>query len=66
MIRFEVPDMTCGHCAGSVEKAIKAVDPTASANVDLSTKTVSVESAIAPEIISASIADAGYTPSLAK
>ncbi|EEF26052.1 heavy-metal-associated domain-containing protein [Rhizobium sp. BG4] len=66
MIRFEVPDMTCGHCAGTVEKAIKAVDPNASANVDLSTKTVSVESAIAPEIISASIADAGYTPSLAK
>jgi copper chaperone len=66
MIKFEVPDMTCGHCVSTVEKAIRAADPTASAKIDLSSKTVSVETALAPEVISASIAEAGYTPSLSK
>lgn len=65
-MKFEVPDMTCGHCASTVQKAIKSVDPNASATVDLESKTVSVETSVAPEVISASIADAGYTPSLAK
>ncbi|MDX3925172.1 MAG: heavy-metal-associated domain-containing protein [Shinella sp.] len=66
MIKFEIPDMTCGHCVSTVEKAIKAADPNASAKIDLGSKTVSVETALAPEVISASIADAGYTPSLSK
>ncbi|KKX29428.1 heavy-metal-associated domain-containing protein [Rhizobium sp. LC145] len=66
MYKFEVPDMTCGHCASTVEKAIRMADPNASAKVDLDSKTVSVETKIASEVISASIADAGYTPSLSK
>lgn len=64
MIKFDVPDMTCGHCVGSVDKAIKAVDPDAIAKIDLGTRTVTIETSVAPEVISASITDAGYTPSL--
>ena len=26
MIAFEVKDMTCGHCAGTITKAVAAVD----------------------------------------
>lgn len=26
MIAFEVKDMTCGHCVGTITKAVKAVD----------------------------------------
>ena len=66
MLKFEVQDMTCGHCAGTVEKAIKAADPGSTAKVDLASRTVSVETMVAPEIIEASIVDAGYTPSLLK
>lgn len=61
MIKFNVPDMTCGHCVGSVDKAIKAVDPDAIAKIDLGTRTVTIETSVAPEVISASITDAGYT-----
>ncbi|OWV87972.1 hypothetical protein ATY75_21220 [Rhizobium sp. N122] len=66
MVKFEVPDMTCGHCVSTVEKAIKAADPHASAKIDLGTKTVSVETKMGSEVIQASIADAGYSPSLMK
>ncbi len=27
MYEFGIPSMTCGHCKGTVEKAIKAADP---------------------------------------
>ena len=30
MRSFKVPDMSCGHCTATIEKAIKAIDPTAS------------------------------------
>lgn len=66
MMKFEIPDMTCGHCVSTVEKAIKAADPNASASIDLASKTVSVETTLAPEVIGASISEAGYSPSLAK
>lgn len=66
MIKFVVPDMTCGHCVGSVDKAIRAVDSDAIAKIDLSTRTVTIETSVAPEVIGASITAAGYTPSLSK
>ncbi|WP_375337215.1 heavy-metal-associated domain-containing protein, partial [Rhizobium bangladeshense] len=27
MYEFEIQNMTCGHCASTVEKAIKTADP---------------------------------------
>lgn len=66
MIKFEVPDMTCGRCVGTVDKAIKAVDPDAVTKIDLGIRTVTIESNVAPEVLSTSITGAGYTPSLSK
>jgi copper chaperone len=60
MTKFEVVDMTCGHCVNAVTEAVKGVDPAASVDVDLSTKTVSVESDAAVEMLSAAIHEAGY------
>ena len=34
MIHLNVPDMTCGHCVGAVEKAVRSVDPEAKIAVD--------------------------------
>ena len=62
MIRFIVPDMTCGHCVSTITKALKAEDPQAKVEVSLGEHLVKVESSLAPEKISASIAQAGYTP----
>ena len=35
MIEFQVNDMTCGHCAGVITKALKSVDPTAQVEIDI-------------------------------
>lgn len=62
MIKFQVGDMSCGHCAGTITKAVKEVDGAAKVDVDLETKRVSIESAHAAGEFSAAIAEAGFTP----
>lgn len=62
MHEYKVEDMTCGHCAGTVEKAIKATDPAAKVEVDLSKHTVRIESAQSSEAFKRAIEDAGYSP----
>lgn len=61
-IRLNVPDISCAHCAGQVTRAVTGADATARVEVDVETKTVSVESALAPETIEAAIRAAGYSP----
>ncbi len=63
MIAFEVNDMTCGHCASTITKALKATDKDARVQIDLATHRVQVEpvSAHADELAEA-IKKAGYTP----
>jgi copper chaperone len=60
MMKLTVPDMTCGHCASVVEKAVKSVDPAASVTVDLASKLVTVKTAAGPADVSAAIDAAGY------
>ena len=43
MIELSVNDMTCGHCVNAVTKALTALDPQASVDVDLAAKRVRVE-----------------------
>ena len=37
MIEFQVNDMTCGHCAGVITKAVAEVDAAAKVEIDLAT-----------------------------
>jgi copper chaperone len=62
MYQFTVPDMTCGHCVGTITRAVKAEDPKAKVEIDLTRHLVKVESALAQEEIARQIAEAGYTP----
>jgi copper chaperone len=55
--------MTCSHCAGTVENAVKSVDPNAKVTVDLLAKTASIESDIGLAAFVAAIEDAGYKAS---
>ncbi len=41
--------MTCGHCAGTVKKAIEHADPTASSIIDVGNKKANVETSLSPE-----------------
>ncbi|WP_027997590.1 heavy-metal-associated domain-containing protein [Sinorhizobium arboris] len=60
MYKLNISDMTCSHCASTVEKAAKAVDPKANVTVDLQTKTASIDSDIGSAAFAAAIEDAGY------
>ena len=60
MIKLNIPDMTCSHCAGVVTKAIRSVDADADVSVDYGTKTVTVNSAAAAVSISKAVDEAGY------
>ncbi|WP_071675651.1 heavy-metal-associated domain-containing protein [Nioella nitratireducens] len=60
MSRFNVPDMSCGHCTAAIEKAIKAIDPTATVECALDVKSVTVESFLSESAISEAIREAGY------
>lgn len=63
MIRFDVPDMTCGHCAKVITSAIRGVDPKAEVAVDLASCEVNVSAGQAEAAsLRAAIEAAGYTP----
>lgn len=63
MIAFEVKDMTCGHCAATITKAIEATDQGAKLNIDLARHLVMIEPSQADANgLRAAIAEAGYTP----
>lgn len=60
MYEYDIPDMSCGHCVSAVEKAIRAADPHASADVDLMKRRAIVTSTVDPQSIAAAIDEAGY------
>ncbi len=60
MLKLTVPDMTCGHCAGVIEKAVKNVDPAAAVKVDLAAKLVTIQTAADAAKVSGAIEQAGY------
>lgn len=62
MLAFEVNDMTCGHCASTITKAVKTIDPGADVQVDLGRHLVSVATDANAGIVQKAIADAGYSP----
>ena len=62
MTTFNVPDMTCGHCAGTITKAIKEADGAARVEISIDRHTVAVESKLAEAELASVITEAGYTP----
>jgi copper chaperone len=62
-IRFEVNDMSCGHCVGAITRALKEADAEARVQIDLASHRVEIEPGQADAAtLQAAIAEAGYTP----
>lgn len=57
-----IEGMTCGHCSGRVEKALKAVEGISDAKVDLANKNAVVEIVgnVEDSLLKEVIDDAGY------
>ena len=64
MFQLIVSDMTCGHCAGTITKALKGVDPQARVEISLADKRVRVQTRLSREEVLQEISEAGYTPRL--
>ncbi|MFT6452934.1 MAG: copper chaperone [Halocynthiibacter sp.] len=59
-MKFNVPDMSCGHCTSAIENAIKQADSAANVACDLAEHTVSVQSALPRETLATILQNAGY------
>lgn len=63
MLTYRVDDMTCGHCASAISKAVRAVDAGAKVQVNLAQQLVTVEPTEAnPAELAEAITEAGYSP----
>jgi copper chaperone len=62
MIELKVPDMTCGHCASTITRAVKALDPAAQVEISLEEHRVRVQGKAEKEAVLRAIAEAGYSP----
>lgn len=65
MLVLNVPDMSCGHCVATIEKAVRAVDPKATVAADLGAKSVQVDSTAEAEAIRQALDAVGYESALA-
>ena len=63
MIAFDVNDMTCGHCVGTITQAVKGLDKDAEVRIDLARHRVEIEPQTADaRQLAEAIREAGYTP----
>lgn len=59
-MKFAVDKMTCGHCARTITRVLRAMDPQARVEVDLAAATVLVEGRVDAARVIAALAVAGY------
>jgi copper chaperone len=57
---LKVPEMSCGHCVATIEKAVRSVDPSAQVAADVVAKSVRVETSAPEAAIRAAMSEAGY------
>lgn len=62
MLEFNLPDMSCGHCASTVTQTCKLVDPAAKVEVNVNTKQVKVTSTETRKDFVEALTEAGYPP----
>ena len=60
MQTLTVTGMTCSHCEKAATQAIKQLDREAEVTIDRAANTVQVQSTVARELLSQTIAEEGY------
>lgn len=59
-MEFDIPDMSCGHCASSITQALKQLDASASISIDLPAKKITVQTTENRQTVAAALTEAGY------
>jgi copper chaperone len=62
MHEFHLPDMTCGHCASTVNRTLKLIDPACGIQVDLPRLMVHVKTGEDRQTLVDALTDAGHAP----
>lgn len=63
MLAFQIDDMTCGHCAAAITKAVLSVDASAKVEIDLASHRVEIGQTQAASLdLASAIVGAGFTP----
>ncbi len=62
MYEFTVPDISCGGCAKTITRILGELDAQAQVDIDVATKHVKVQTALAREAIVARLTEAGFEP----
>lgn len=62
MVTFRIEDMTCGHCASTIARAVAEVDRDARIEVSIRDKLVRIRGTAAEADLDEAIREAGYTP----
>ena len=60
MYEFEVSGMSCGHCAATIARAVRATNEAAEVEVDLEAGRVRVRSSQQADEVARAIGQAGY------
>lgn len=62
-VKMSVPDMACGHCVETVEKALRSVEGVDDVDVSLDSKeaVIRVSESVADGLLESAVRDAGYT-----
>lgn len=64
MMKFSIPDMSCGHCSGVITKTIKELDPAATVEFDMAARTATVHTVADAGTLGAALTAAGYSAAL--
>jgi copper chaperone len=64
MMKFSIPDMSCGHCSGVITKAIKEIDSAATIDFDMAARTATINSSADQATVREALAEAGYPAAL--
>ena len=59
-MQFQVPTITCGHCARTITRALQSIDAQARIDVDIASKLVTVDGALSAEQVVAALAAHDY------
>ena len=62
MHEFQLPTMTCGRCAASVNRALKQADPACAVEFDMAQRRVVVMSEEGRVVLAEALSEAGYRP----
>lgn len=60
MYEFQVEKMICGGCANTVKRSVQGADSSAKVDIDLSSRTVRVDTEVDIDRVKATIIEAGY------